>query len=316
MQISRNTLLSLLVPLLISVVALNQALTAQSADTRGAFPRQHALIESPLGTQETKQPRTDVYVFHPRPVMIGDASRYSPPDFSGFENIQAKKQAFYEYLLPKIHLANQEVMLERKWLTALLKNLETGVYPTDAELTALNRIEKRYAIRKNQKSSSKQGSGTVHFEQAEQIKTRLEAMLARADIVPASLVIAQAAKESGSGTSRFARQGNNYFGIWCFTRGCGLTPSRRDDHRSHEVATFDSVEEGVRYYIRTINSHFAYSDLRTMRANARKQDTQVYGDKLATGLVSYSERGMVYVDEIRSMIQYNRLNRFTRIYSA
>ena len=129
-------------------------------------------------------------------------------------------------------------------------------------------------------------------------------------------MIAQAAKESGWGTSRFARQGNNYFGIWCFTRGCGLTPTRRDDNRSHEVATFDSVEEGVRYYIRTINSHFAYSDLRTMRARAREQDRQVYGDKLATGLISYSERGMLYVNEIRSMIQYNQLNRFTRIYSA
>ena len=141
-------------------------------------------------------------------------------------------------------------------------------------------------------------------------------MLIRADIVPASLVLAQAAKESGWGTSRFAREGNNFFGIWCFNSGCGMTPARRDNNRTHEVATFDSVEEGVRYYIRTINSHFAYTDLRSMRANARQQGTQAYGDKLATGLVSYSERGMVYVNEIRSMIEYNQLKRFTRIYSA
>ncbi len=301
MHISKSLWLGLSLPLFICVATLYQAVLGNAPSMRGSQSSQHALIESPLASPRGVNTKTDVHVFHPRPVKIGDAGSYSPPDFSNDTSTQDKKQAFYRYLLPKIHMANQEVMLERKWLNALSQNLVQGIYPSDEELQALDRIEKRYAIKQKAAISTHE---------------RLKAMLARADIVPASLVIAQAAKESGWGTSRFAREGNNYFGIWCFTTGCGLTPSRRDNDRSHEVATFDSVEEGIRYYIRTINSHFAYANLRDMRANARKQDTQVFGDTLATGLISYSERGMLYVNEIRSMIQHNQLNRFTRIYSA
>jgi Bax protein len=323
MQTSRIPAFILIIPVLICIACLNQSMTNRNAPQSGISSVQNALAESPISQSSSAlgmMSRADVHVFHPRPVVIGNASGYTPPNFTQFRDTQAKKQAFYEYLLPKIHLANQEVILERKWLSALLKNIDHGIYPSDDELGALNRIENRYAVKRNRylrkPPRSQQRADTPQFERASSIKRRLNAMLIRADIVPASLVLAQAAKESGWGTSRFAREGNNFFGIWCFNRGCGMTPSRRDNNRTHEVATFDSVEEGVRYYIRTINSHFAYADLRSMRANARQQHIRVYGDKLATGLVSYSERGMVYVNEIRSMIQYNQLKRFTRNYSA
>lgn len=327
MQTSRISAFSLIVPVLICIACLNQSVKHLNSQQPGISSAQNALTESPIDQPSAlgNTARAEVHVFHPRPVVIGNASRYTPPSFTEFRDTQAKKQAFYEYLLPKIHLANQEVMLERKWLTALIANIDHSIYPTDEELQALDRIESRYAVKRerfsrkaarSQSAISKQGAEVLLFQTASDIRRRLNAMLSRADIVPASLVLAQAAKESGWGTSRFAREGNNFFGIWCFNRGCGMTPARRDNNRTHEVATFDSVEEGVRYYIRTINSHFAYADLRSMRASARQQHTQVYGDKLATGLVSYSERGMVYVNEIRSMIQYNQLKRFTRIYSA
>ncbi|MDZ7684221.1 MAG: hypothetical protein U5O39_03780 [Gammaproteobacteria bacterium] len=78
---------------------------------------------------------------------------------------------------------------------------------------------------------------------------------------------------------------------------------------------FDSVEEGVRYYIRTINTHSAYADLRHMRAVARRKDEMMPGAVLAGGLIRYSERGLPYVREIQSMIRYNALHRFTRPYS-
>jgi len=149
-----------------------------------------------------------------------------------------------------------------------------------------------------------------------EISEQVDQLLLRVDVVPASLVIAQAAKESGWGRSRFAREGNNNFGIWCFTRGYGMPPERRAEGRHHEVAMFDTVEEGVRYYVRTINSHIAYNDLRQMRAEARHQHRAFAGETLATGLLRYSERGLMYVDEIKSMIRYNQLQRFTREYSA
>ncbi len=145
---------------------------------------------------------------------------------------------------------------------------------------------------------------------------RIAALLLRVDVVPASLIVAQAAKESGWGTSRFAIQGNNYFGIWCFYQGCGLKPLRREANRTHEVASFDSVEQGVRYYVRTINTHVAYRELREMRAEARKSRQSLQGEQLANGLVRYSERGIAYVREVQSMIRDNNLQRFTRTYSA
>jgi len=171
------------------------------------------------------------------------------------------------------------------------------------EAAALRRLGKRYNM-------AAVGDGPGALEE------HVEKLLLRVDVVPASLVIAQAAKESGWGSSRFAREGNNFFGIWCFNRGCGMTPANRDAGRHHEVAMFDTVKEGVRYYIRTINSHNAYSTLRQIRAVARNNNQPFGGEQLATGLLRYSERGVLYVNEIQSMIRYNRLHRFTREYSA
>ena len=95
-----------------------------------------------------------------------------------------------------------------------------------------------------------------------------------------------------------------------------MTPANRDAGRHHEVAMFDTVTEGVRYYVRTINSHNAYDKLRQIRAAARNNNQPFGGEQLATGLLRYSERGLLYVNEIQSMIRYNRLQRFTREYSA
>ncbi len=261
--------------------------------------------------------------YHPRPVMLGSASDYVPPDFNRDGDIQAKKHAFYAYLLPQIDQANQEIARERQWLLNLQARLTQGMSLKDAdqmaslnptltdaaaaaihnEAAALRRLGKRYNM-------AAVGDGPGALEE------HVEKLLLRVDVVPASLVIAQAAKESGWGSSRFAREGNNFFGIWCFNRGCGMTPANRDAGRHHEVAMFDTVKEGVRYYIRTINSHNAYSTLRQIRAVARNNNQPFGGEQLATGLLRYSERGVLYVNEIQSMIRYNRLHRFTREYSA
>ncbi|MCB1645171.1 MAG: glucosaminidase domain-containing protein [Pseudomonadales bacterium] len=258
---------------------------------------------APVLANPAPEPRARVVApFHPRPVMLGQQGQYSPPDFSQLHDVQLRKQAFYDYMLPKIYTANQEISLEREWLLWLEEKLLQGDQITADELNDLAAMEKRYAL-------SDVGSGGNIYE-------RILTLMPRVDIVPASLVLAQAAKESGWGTSRFAREGNNFFGIWCFTQGCGLKPARRDAGRTHEVAVFDTVEEGVRYYIRTINTHLAYDDLRKIRSAARSNNEPFNGDQLATGLLRYSERGLRYVNEIRSMIRSNKLSRFVREYSA
>lgn len=242
----------------------------------------------------------DVAAYHPERVTLGNASNYSPPDFTSYSSTQEKKEAFYHYLLPLIHKANLEVVKERLWLSAMADALLNNVSLSRLQLNELTKFEKRYRIK------------TKNLSTAE----RVGALLLRVDVVPASLVVAQAAKESGWGTSRFAIEGNNYFGIWCFYEGCGLTPLRRDHNRAHEVATFGSVEQGVRYYVRTINTHIAYNGLRKVRANAKRIQQAVEGEKLADGLIRYSERGMPYVKEIQSMIRFNKMQRFTRNYSV
>mgnify|MGYP002064425563 CR=1 FL=1 len=91
----------------------------------------------------------------------------------------------------------------------------------------------------------------------------------RVDTVPIRLALAQAAKESGWGTSRFARKGNNFFGQWCYDEGCGLVPRARGEGRSHEVRAFDSPGDSVASYLRNINTHHGYRELRHARAGLR-----------------------------------------------
>jgi Bax protein len=139
-------------------------------------------------------------------------------------------------------------------------------------------------------------------------KDDIKNLLAHVDIVPASLALAQAAMESAWGTSRFATEGNNYFGQWCYTKGCGLVPTQRNAGATHEVQAFVSPANSVAAYMRNINRHNSYRTLRTLRAKARTSQQPIYGCTLANGLGNYSERGQAYVDEIKQMISINGLS--------
>jgi Bax protein len=290
------------------VYAQAQSTVSVSAEVAMVVPSQAA--QKPSASVDSSSPLLPA-AYHPDSVRLGNASRYSPPDFNRYLDTSEKKQAFYNYLLPMIHKANQEVTQERAWLNAMGDLLLAGVPLSENQLLALSRVEKRYDL-------GKQRHGKNEVDEQNMLTTakRIGALINRVDVVPASLIVAQAAKESGWGTSRFATQGNNFFGIWCFYQGCGLTPLQRTEGFTHEVATFESVEQGVRYYVRTINTHVAYNDLRQLRADARLSDEQSPGELLANGLLRYSERGLAYVREVQSMIRHNNLQRFTRVYSA
>jgi Bax protein len=127
----------------------------------------------------------------------------------------------------------------------------------------------------------------------------------RVDTVPLELVLSQAANESAWGTSRFARKANNLFGQWCFSKGCGLVPARRNAGSTHEVAAFKSPQLSVRSYLRNLNTGRVYKDLRNIRAAKRAEGKQATAYEIAAGLSKYSERGQAYVKEIRAMIKYN-----------
>ena len=127
-----------------------------------------------------------------------------------------------------------------------------------------------------------------------------------------ALVLAQAAKESGWGTSRFVRQGNNLFGQWTFNKKKGLVPLQRSVGKSHRVRVFPSLRDSVRAYMHNLNTHPAYRELRALRTRY-PQLSESHAVTLAAGLQQYSERGMQYVEEVRHLIIANHLERFDQV---
>jgi Bax protein len=133
-----------------------------------------------------------------------------------------------------------------------------------------------------------------------------ELLLKRMDKVPVELALAQAANESAWGRSRFARNGHNYFGQWCYKKGCGIVPLRRNAGSSHEVKAFSSPAESVRAYIYNLNTTAAYKRLRDLRQHMRRRGAKLDAVLLAGGLSTYSERGAEYVKSIRTLIRRNQ----------
>jgi Bax protein len=219
--------------------------------------------------------------------------RQDLPDFRTFPTVEAKKANFFGYLRPIARAENQKLRRLRAEVKALVAELREGEELAEREWGRIRELAGRYRV--------DLGAGT-RLEVA-------EALLRRVDVVPASLVLAQAAKESAWGTSRFAREGNNLFGQWCFSAGCGMVPARRESGKSHEVETFDSVRASVASYMQNLNSHPRYEQLRAIRARLREQGQPVTGLALAEGLEHYSEQGQKYVNEIQAMIRRNDLGR-------
>jgi Bax protein len=205
-------------------------------------------------------------------------------------SVKEKKANFFNFLHPMIKKANANVLQQREELIKIHANLSDLSSQQAEELAAL---AKTYKV-----------SDELSLEQ------QVQELDIKINTIPASLVLAQAANESAWGTSRFAQEGNNYFGQWCFSKGCGIVPNSRDGDASHEVADFDSPYDSVKSYIKNLNRHPMYEPLRDLRQQAIDNNQAVTGIVLAQGLIGYSERGEEYVKEIQQMIRYNKLSRF------
>jgi Bax protein len=210
----------------------------------------------------------------------------SLPDFSGFHDTTEKKAAFFSFLYPRIVLANSRILIERDYLDSLSKKPELTAEEKDWLTAQADRL--------------RVDAETGSTEQFTLLHKRL-------DVIPPSLILAQAANESAWGTSRFAVRGNNLFGQWCFSKGCGLVPRSRVQGATHEVAKFASPYRSVRAYIQNLNRHPTYQLIRDIRLKDRRANSPLSGPELAEGLLGYSERGEHYVQEIQSMIHYNNL---------
>lgn len=224
--------------------------------------------------------------------LLWTPDRNAAPDFTQYPAGEARKTAFFDYLLPLVRAENEAILSSRRALGRIIESGGMGW----AERLWLERLAETYEM-----SDFDPGAPAERQE-----------LLRRVDVVPPSLTLAQAANESAWGTSRFALEGNNYFGQWCFVRGCGLVPAARGADATHEVAAFESPRESVRRYMNNINTHNAYQALRRMRASMRAEGQDITGLALATALVRYSERGQEYVDELQAMIRGNDLQQLDR----
>lgn len=210
------------------------------------------------------------------------------PDFSAIDDITAKKKAFFEFLRPIVQQQNSLITRERDFISEMLTLLDNGKSLSATQLARLDGLFEKYQYA------------------ARNVDTKsLNSLLKRVDIVPESMVLIQAANESGWGNSRFAKEGFNFFGEWCFTAGCGIVPSSRGSGKSHEVKVFSSVNESVSSYMRNLNSNTAYALFRSIRADLRSQALELKADQLIYGLVNYSERQEAYIDELLDMLRHN-----------
>lgn len=224
------------------------------------------------------------------PPELGPLATAAPlPPLQEAESNAARKAMFIDYLAPIVDDVNDRVRKRRAAVLAAERRLDNGEELAPEAVNWLADMVERYRV-----------DAATPAEQIEQLKRRV-------DIIPASLAVAQAGIESAWGTSRFARQGNNVFGKWCFTPGCGIVPARRPPTASYEVEAYDDVAGSVRSYIHHLNSHPVYEVLRERRAEARAQQRRPTGVELAAGLEFYSAKGYEYVEIIRGVIHTNEL---------
>ena len=215
----------------------------------------------------------------------------APPDFRKISETDQKKEAFFAFLSPIVSSENDRIKSQRDRLLKIYKS--TG---EDNESSFLDRgwledLADSYEVPLEGKSPTEEEWG---------------ALMRRVDTVPKELVLVQAAIESAWGTSRFARDGNNFFGEHCTAPGCGIVPEARPSGQNWEVEVFDSPNESVRSYLHNLNTHEAYAGLRRLREKLRQQGKTPNGVLLARALEDYSERGHKYVRDVQTMIRTNR----------
>ena len=214
---------------------------------------------------------------------IGNKIDHLPKEIKSIENSKKRKKLFIQIVLPLIVEENAKIRLDRKELFRILgKNINT-----QKEKNWLKEKLKQYGLRDGDFYSLK----------------------VRMDEIPVSLALAQAAKETGWGTSRFAQEGNALFGQWTWN-GEGIRPAGVDKDAKHKVAKFAVLKASVRAYQRNLNTHSSYIEFRKERAIQRDNDEKLDSLKLVNYLDKYAETGQQYIDVLKQIIKQNSLTDF------
>ncbi len=222
------------------------------------------------------------YAWPPGEQIPALALQTLPADFADMRSSTARKHLFLRTLLPIVLMENRRLREQRQHVILLL-----DVPPVEGGKLEkwLNDTARKYRIK-----------GDLH-----EPENRAE-LLKRLDEIPTAMALAQAAIESGWGTSRFAREGNSLFGQWTYKKTGGLTPENRAEDATHSVKAFPSLQASVRAYMHNLNIGHAYEDLRNTRARLRAEGKIPGPMEIAAHLQRYSQRGEDYVREIQRMI--------------
>ena len=208
-----------------------------------------------------------------------------PKDLKTLGDTKMKRELFIKIVLPLILDENQKIMDDRKKLFKILaKNFNTV-----GEKVWLKRRFREYKIEDQDLSKLK----------------------IRMDIIPVSIALAQAANESGWGTSRFALEGNALFGQWTWSKK-GISPADKDPDKTHKILQFQILKASVRAYKNNLNTHSAYKEFREVRAQLRQDDKQIVGLDLTKYLKNYAAIGEKYVSILENIIERNSLTDFDK----
>jgi len=213
-------------------------------------------------------------------VNIGNSIDHLPSEIKNIENIKKRKNLFIKIILPLIIEENTKIKLDRKKLFVILNKNNNS----KSDIIWLKNKFKQYGISGNDLSTLK----------------------IRMDEIPVSLAIAQAAKETGWGTSRFAQIGNALFGQWTWS-GNGIKPAGADNKSKHKVASFKVLKASVKAYQRNINTHSSYKKFRKERAIQRDNDGKLNSLELVKYLDKYAETGIEYTKILTKIIKQNSL---------
>jgi Bax protein len=207
--------------------------------------------------------------------------------------LSKSKKDFVKTLLPLISYENQNILLERSKLENIKIFLDDKNTLSKADLEFLYKISKKYRIKTNDKHKY----------------DLVNELLNRVDVIPNSIVLAQAANESGWGTSRFAKEFNAIFGEYTYDFSNGVVPLLREEGETHLVKSFDSVNKSVQSYFNNLNSHYAYKDFREVRKIMREKNNFTNLKLLIEELDSYAA-DINYIKTINSIIDANKFHQF------
>ena len=206
-----------------------------------------------------------------------------PRDLDALQSTKIKKETFIKIVLPLIVAENERILADRSKLL-----LVSGKkFTTDSEKQWLRQKLLEYKVKKGD----------------------LKELTKRMDIIPTSIALAQAAKESGWGTSRFALEGNAIFGQWTWS-GQGIAPLDRESNKNHKILKFPILRASVKAYQNNLNTHKSYSKFRQKRSVLRDKNKEIKGLELTETLNNYAQTGLEYTKKLNQIIKQNRLMDF------